>query len=111
MIMFTYKDVIAVTNRKICERPFEMQIERICQRHPLAVVVREKDLCEEEYSELYRKTLKICTKYKVSCIAHTYAEAADFSKEKILHLPLPLLEMQKKEQRESQVHLCIQQKI
>ena len=29
-----YKNVVAVTNRSLCERPFLEQIERVCSCHP-----------------------------------------------------------------------------
>ena len=36
--------IIAVSNRKLCNRPFLEQIERVCKIHPEAVILREKDL-------------------------------------------------------------------
>ena len=41
-----YENVIAVTNRSLCQRPFAEQIERVCSLHPKAVILREKDLPE-----------------------------------------------------------------
>ena len=38
--------IIAVSNRKLCERPFLEQIERVCQMKPQAIILREKDLSE-----------------------------------------------------------------
>ena len=91
MIMFTYKDVIAVTNRKLCKQEYLEQIERICQKHPKAVVVREKDLSAQEYMRLFIKVNEICLKYHVPCAAHSFREAAELTKCRILHLPLYLL--------------------
>ena len=54
-----YENVIAVTNRSLCQRPFAEQIERVCSLHPKAVILREKDLPEEEYSRLAEQILKI----------------------------------------------------
>lgn len=67
--------MVAVTNRSLCERPLE-QIERVCACHPKALILREKDLSEEEYFLLEKEVLGICRQYQVSCILHTYAEAA-----------------------------------
>ena len=39
-------DVIAVTNRKLSQRPFLEQIKRVCQLRPEAIILREKDLSE-----------------------------------------------------------------
>ena len=36
--------IIAVSNRKLCNRPYLEQIERVCKIHPEAVILREKDL-------------------------------------------------------------------
>ena len=40
--------IIAVSNRKLCNRPFLEQIERVCKIHPEAVILREKDLTDRE---------------------------------------------------------------
>ena len=82
---------IAVTNRSLSTRPYEEQIARICRFHPAAVIVREKDLPEEEYARLAGKVLTICRRYGVRCIYHTYPEAARAAGVKEIHLPLPVL--------------------
>ena len=58
-----YRNIIAVTNRKLCERHFLEQVERICQMHPKALILREKDLSEKEYEELAKKVMAICAEY------------------------------------------------
>ena len=47
-----YGQVVAVTNRSLTERPFLEQIRRVCEMHPDALILREKDLSEKEYEEL-----------------------------------------------------------
>ena len=54
--------IIAVSNRKLCERPFLEQIERVCQMKPQAIILREKDLSEEEYRILSEEVLSVCKK-------------------------------------------------
>ena len=44
-----YKNVIAVTNRKLSSRPFLEQMERVCKLHPRAVILREKDMQNWQY--------------------------------------------------------------
>ena len=39
-----YGQVVAVTNRSLTERPFLEQIRRVCEMHPDALILREKDL-------------------------------------------------------------------
>lgn len=92
-----FDNIIAITNRHLCERPYLEQIERICRRHPRAVLVREKDLQETEYMELLKAAAKICSGYRVECIAHTYPRSAEKCGIQTVHLPFPLL----KEYRET----------
>ena len=87
-----YKNVIAVTNRSLCQRPFAEQIERVCSLHPKAVILREKDLPEEEYSRLAEQILEICKRYQVPCILHTYVNVAEKLHHPYIHLPIFLLE-------------------
>lgn len=87
-----YKNVIAVSNRNLCDRPFMVQLERVCQCHPKALILREKDLTEKEYEVLAKQTLELCKEYQVPCILHTYIEVAEKFSHRMIHLPLPLLE-------------------
>lgn len=66
-------------------------MERICRFRPRAVILREKDLPEEEYTILAQKVMEICRTYGVPCILHTYPEAAKMLGCTSIHLPLPLL--------------------
>lgn len=95
MIMSTYKEeyknVIAVTNRRLSGRPFLEQIERVCRLHPKAVILREKDLSEEKYAELAAEVLRLCKQYQVPCMLHTYLETAGKMQHPYIHLPLFLL--------------------
>ena len=92
--------VIAVTNRNLCGRPFLEQIKRAAERKPHAIILREKDLSEEEYEELADQVMKICKNQGVDCILHTYVEAARRLKCRKIHLPLWLLEQKKSENKE-----------
>lgn len=87
-----YKNVIAVSNRNLCDRPFMAQLERVCQCHPKALMLREKDLLEKEYEAFAKQTLELCKEYQVPCILHTYIEVAEKFSHRMIHLPLPLLE-------------------
>ena len=66
--------IIAVSNRKLCERPFLEQIERVCQMKPQAIILREKDLSEEEYRILSEEVLFVCKKYEIPCILHKFGK-------------------------------------
>lgn len=95
MIMCTYKSsfvpVIAVTDRKLCRRPFLEQIERICKYRPKGIILREKDLNEDEYTLLAEQVLAITRNYQIPCILHTYIRTARMLHCPAIHLPLPLL--------------------
>lgn len=69
-------DVIAVTNRKLSQRPFLEQIKRVCQLRPEAIILREKDLSEAEYAKLAEEVYNITTSYDVRLIIHTYINVA-----------------------------------
>lgn len=69
-------DVIAVTNRKLSQRPFLEQIKRVCQLRPEAIILREKDLSETEYAKLAEEVYNITTSYDVRLIVHTYINVA-----------------------------------
>ena len=60
--------------------------------HPKAVILREKDLPEEEYSRLAEQILEICKRYQVPCILHTYVNVAEKLHHPYIHLPIFLLE-------------------
>lgn len=90
-IEIDFKNIVAVTNRHLCRRPLWQQVEQICRLHPKAVILREKDLPENEYAVLARQILDICNAFRVPCILHTYIHAARQLSCPAIHLPLPLL--------------------
>lgn len=77
-------EIICVTNRKLCKTDFLTRIEEICRNHPKAVILREKDLSEEDYLKLASEVSSICERYDVLFIAHSFPAAATTA----LHMPL-----------------------
>lgn len=57
--------LIAVTNRDLCQRDFFEQIERICRRKPDRIILREKDLTDDDYIKLARKCQILCRNFDV----------------------------------------------
>ncbi len=96
---FTKIKIMCMTNRHLSVRDYDSQISQIAQARPEAVIVREKDLPEQEYEMLAARVMDICARYKVLCIPHTYADAAIRLGAAALHLPLPLLLSMSKEQK------------
>ena len=84
-------DILCITNRKLCKEDFLTRIETIAAAHPKAIVLREKDLSEEEYKILAEKVMYICKNYKVPCILHSFTNVAIALHAKAIHMPLPLL--------------------
>ena len=84
-------DILCITNRKLCKEDFLTRIETIAAVYPKAIVLREKDLSEEEYAILAEKVMHICEKYDVPCILHSFTKVAMTLNAKAIHMPLPLL--------------------
>lgn len=83
--------IICVTNRHLCKENFLSRIEKIATCRPSAIILREKDLSPENYSELAIKILKICIENNVELILHKYFEVAIKLGVKKIHMPLPVL--------------------
>ncbi len=90
MIIFMY-DFICVTNRLLCKEEFLHRIEKIASKHPAGIILREKDLSEEEYKQLAKQVLEICAKHQVPCILHSFVDVAMELGAEAIHLPLPML--------------------
>ena len=84
-------DIICVTNRKLCHENFFSRIEAIAQARPAALILREKDLPEDEYRRLAAEVLGICRRYDLPCILHNFWPAAAELGAGAVHLPLPVL--------------------
>ncbi|MCB2307605.1 thiamine phosphate synthase [Clostridium estertheticum] len=90
--------LLAITNRHLCNNDFLQQIQTICslnEKHTMiksvSIVLREKDLSENDYKNLSTKVLKICKENNTECILHTYYKVARELNCKKIHLPLHVL--------------------
>lgn len=92
--MYTFKNMLAVTNRRLCKQPFLTQIDWLASCHPKGIILREKDLTGEEYQALAEQVLDICQRYKTTCILHTQTEAAKRLGCPNIHLPMWKLRME-----------------
>lgn len=76
MIMCTFKK-ICVTNRHLSERPLYEQLKIVFAiSKPDIVILREKDLSEDEYRELAYKVKLLCDLYSVRLIVSKYYKIA-----------------------------------
>ncbi len=54
-----FDKIICVTNRKLCSIPLEEQLAFLAKKGISRVILREKDLPEEEYAALAKKALGV----------------------------------------------------
>lgn len=66
------------------------QIEKICKSGVSALILREKDLSSDKYTELASGVLNICKKHKTPCILHSFISSAIELGVKKIHLPIVL---------------------
>lgn len=84
-------DILCVTNRALCKEDFLARVEKVAANHPKGIILREKDLSEEEYKKLAEKVLQICNEQNVPCILHSFVDAAIELGAENIHLPLHVL--------------------
>lgn len=85
-------NIIAVTNRKLCHIDILEQIEALAKSEVDSIILREKDLSEEEYYVLAKSVLRICEKYNKECVIHNFVGVAKKLNHNKIHLSLPMLE-------------------
>jgi thiamine-phosphate pyrophosphorylase len=83
-------DILCVTNRSLCD-DFISQIEKVAKKKPNGIILREKDLKEDEYEALARQVIKVCDKYNVPCILHSFIDVAIKIGIDKIHLPMHIL--------------------
>ena len=84
-------NILCVTNRRLCREDFIQRIEKIASANPVGILLREKDLSEEEYENLAKTVITICKKKHIPCILHNFVDVAEKLKNSALHLPLDKL--------------------
>ena len=82
-------EIIVITNRKLCKEDFLLRLEKVAKARPFAIILREKDLPEGEYSSLAKSAVEICNKYGTRCIPHYFAGVA--AELGAVHLPMAAL--------------------
>ena len=85
-------DIICVTNRHLCEGDFREKLVEVAKAHPAAIILREKDMSEEEYRELACFFLPICREEGTKLFLHNFYRVAMELRSDGLHLPLHILE-------------------
>lgn len=68
--------IIAITNHDLVSTNYWERLEQIATAPIDAVVLREKNLTEDEYAEYARRMLKLCNLHDQTCILHNFGKAA-----------------------------------
>ena len=71
-----YEYTIAITNRALVQGDFLEQMQKVIHLRPHAVILREKDLSNEEYEMLAEKILEMCSESGVCCFLHSRISVA-----------------------------------
>lgn len=74
--MQNLQNVICITDRHLCHRPFQDQMRIVTALKPKAVILREKDVMEDTYRILAERILPVCEENGVPMIVHTFYRVA-----------------------------------
>lgn len=88
MIIYMFKDTIVITNRKLVKGDYLEQIRKVVSLMPYGLILREKDLGDEEYKRLSMEVLKICGENQVRCFLHSRYGIAAMLDCRNIHLSL-----------------------
>ena len=102
MIIFMckqYEYTIAITNRALVQGDFLEQMQKVIHLRPHAVILREKDLSNEEYEMLAEKILEMCSESGVCCFLHSRISVAHNLGCRNIHISIPVLETMGQEER------------
>ena len=95
-----YEHAIVITNRTLVQGSFLEQMEKVVCLHPQGVILRERDLSDEEYEALAEKVLGICAREKVSCFLHSRIPIARRLGCTDIHLSIPYVQSMSETERE-----------
>ena len=84
-------ELLCVTNRKLCRGNFPERVETLAVCRPRGIILREKDLPEQEYKTLAFRVMAVCKARGVSCILHSFVRAALALDAPALHVPMHIL--------------------
>ena len=94
-----YEHTIVISNRVLVQGDFFEQMQKVILLHPHAVILREKDLVDEEYKMLAEKVLDMCREEDVNGFLHSRISIAKSLDCGRIHLSIPVLESMKEEER------------
>lgn len=83
-----FDKIICVTNRRLCAKPLEEQLAFLAKKGISRVILREKDLPEEEYAALAKRVLGVP---EIELFIHNFPNVARELSVKKIHFPLAKL--------------------
>jgi thiamine-phosphate diphosphorylase len=83
--------LICVTARRLCREDFLTRVERLAAAGVDAIMLREKDLIEPEYTRLAEQVKRVCEPYPVRLIVNTHVRTARELGIASVHLPMGAL--------------------
>lgn len=83
--------IITVTDRKIARGPFEKRIEDIAKAGTDMIILRERDLTEDEYGSMMRMCQRVCGPLGVEVCANRFDRVARELGVSLLQIPAPVL--------------------
>lgn len=83
--------IIGVTNRHLCSDDFIKHIKKVAASGVDAVILREKDMCEDDYTKLAKQVMGICNENNILCVLHSFTKTARILKCEAIHLPMHIL--------------------
>ncbi len=84
-----YAHTIVITNRSLVQGDFLEQLKKVARLHPYAMILREKDLSDEEYEQLAEQVLAICEAEQVRLFVHSKTEIAKRIGCRCIHMTIP----------------------
>ena len=99
--MFDRNTLLCITSRRLCPGDFLTQVEAIAAAGVGGIVLREKDLSQEEYKALGCRVLDLCQRHRTLCILHSFPAAALSLGAEAFHAPLPILRAMPESQRQT----------
>lgn len=85
-------DILCVTSRALCGEDFLVRIGKLAAACPAGIILREKDLPEQEYQALAEQVMQICAEHRTPCILHSFVDAAISLNAAAFHAPLSVLQ-------------------
>ena len=83
--------MIVITARNLCARPFLEQVGLLAAAHPEMIILREKDLSDDELLALAAQCLEICERHNVPLAINSNMDVARELNICRIHLPMQLM--------------------